>query len=45
MSKINEVAEKVYRNIYKACGEETDVSNVLPSYIEFWEQMNKEIKL
>jgi len=33
-------AEIVYRKVYGACGKDTDVSNVLPSYISFWEQMN-----
>ncbi len=42
MEKI-EIAEKVYRSIYKACGEKTDVKNVLGGYIDFWEQMNKEL--
>ena len=33
-------AEIVYRKVYGACGKDTNVSGVLPSYISFWEQMN-----
>lgn len=35
------IAESVYRNIYKGCDINTDISGVLGSYISFWEQMNK----
>ena len=42
--EVEKIAEKVYRNIYKACGEKTNLKNVLGSYIEFWQQMNKELK-
>jgi hypothetical protein len=33
-------AEIVYRKVYGACGKDTNISGVLPSYISFWEQMN-----
>jgi hypothetical protein len=38
---VNNVANKVYRNIYRACGKKTGISNVLGDYISFWRQMNE----